>query len=72
MNDWSVPVSELVLAVPAILFFVYRLLVLLLALWVARPGCRVDLNRFERALAIARHRPDRRPQAAPIPRPEDA
>lgn len=58
--------SELVLAAPAILFFTYRVLVLLVALWVARPGCRLDLARFERAIAIARHRPERT-QATPPP-----
>ena len=51
---------ETVLLAPAILFFVYRVLVIVVATWIARPTNRLDIKRFERVLAALSRRPPRR------------
>ncbi|CAN5229710.1 hypothetical protein BH09ACT3_BH09ACT3_03690 [soil metagenome] len=46
---------ELIFLAPVI-FIAYRVLVILLAAWIARPSSRLDLKRFERALSALGHR----------------
>jgi len=43
---------EIIVLVPAILFVLYRVAVILVAAWIARPTSRIDLKRFERAMSV--------------------
>jgi hypothetical protein len=52
---------ELIVIAPASLFIAYRAFVIMVAIWMSRPTCRVDIERFERVLsAIAKRSRTRR------------
>jgi hypothetical protein len=55
---------ELIVIAPASLFIAYRTFVIVVAVWMSRPNCRVDIERFERVISAvakqSRTRPTRR------------